>query len=69
MNQPTPEQQAALDRFRVKHGRRWKAWLRASWSSGVYPIYACENGDDALLQQVRNTLGPSWLARYEGGRP
>lgn len=59
----TPEQQAALDRFKGQHGRRWKAWLRASWSSGVYPTYARENGDHELLGQIKNTLGPSWLRR------
>ena len=69
MKVPTAEHLAALERFRVQHGRRWKSWLRASWSSGVYPIYARDNGDDALLQQVRNALGPSWLAKYQGGQP
>jgi len=69
MKEPTAEQLAALERFRVQHGRRWKVGLRAAWSNGVYPIYARDNGDDALLQQVRNALGPSWLVRYTGGRP
>ena len=69
MKVPTTEHLATLERFRVQHGRRWKAWLRASWESGVYPIYARDNGDDALLQQVCNSLGTSWLTRYQGGRP
>ncbi len=62
--EPTAEQVAALARFRIQHGRLWKGWLRAAWMNGVYPIYARDNGDACLLQQVRNALGPSWLVRY-----
>jgi hypothetical protein len=69
MTVPTAEHLAALERFRAQHGRRWKAWLRAAWETGVYPIYARDNGDAALLQQVRNSLGTSWLAKYRGGGP
>ena len=65
----TAEQLAALRTFAHQHGRTWKAVLRDAWFSGNYPHSADENSD-ALLQQVRNTFGPSWLLsfRLEGGR-
>jgi hypothetical protein len=53
-----------LLKFRQMHGRRWKSWLRCAWMNGVYPTYCIDNGDDCLLQQVRNQLGPNWLARW-----
>jgi len=63
-HEPTPDQRAALLKFRQMHGRRWKSWLRCAWMNGVYPTYCIDNGDDCLLQQVRNQLGPNWLARW-----
>jgi hypothetical protein len=61
----TPEQLKAVQEYANKHGRCWKAKLRASWENGRY-----EDGDDSSsLQQIRNTLGPTWLAfvRLRGG--
>ena len=53
------EQTAALVRYTNQHGRCWKSALNNAWSTG---IYSC--GDNcSALQNVRNNLGPSWLAR------
>lgn len=60
---PTPEQLAALDRFRLRQGRKWKALLRFAWGSGIYPGGA----DSGYLQQLRNLLGPEWLNAYRPG--
>ena len=56
----TAEQEKALQDYAAKHGSRWKAKLSLSWQVG---------GDHGpLLQQVRNTFGPSWLIgfRFKG---
>ena len=56
------EQLAAIERYASRHGRNWKADLRGDWLASHY---FGEDADDAcLLQQVRNTLGPSWLISY-----
>lgn len=46
------------------HGRRpsWRQLLQDAWMTGQYPSWA-ENTH--LLQQARNTLGPSWLVRFK----
>lgn len=54
----TPEQVAALRRFRDYHGREWKSLLNLLWSGGS-PTH--RSGDAALLRQVRNSHGPRWL--------
>lgn len=55
-NQPTPEQLAALIAFANKHGKEWKDRLLDGWRHSDYP---------GALQQVRNQLGPEWLATFE----
>ena len=62
--QPTPEQAAALKAYAKQHGRLWKGELRNAWMTGVYDRATIEREHDGLLQQVRNTLGPSWLITY-----
>lgn len=54
----TPEQQGAVARFAKQHGRHWKSALRRTWERGV-----TTDDDGALLRQVRNELGPKWLAK------
>ena len=54
----TPAQQAAVARFAQRNGRYWKSALRRLWESG-----APTDDDGALLRQVRNELGPTWLAK------
>ncbi len=54
----SPAQKEAVARFAKRHGRNWKSALRRRWLSD-----ARVDGDDALLRQVRNDLGPAWLAK------
>lgn len=60
---PTPEQLAALDAFRLRQGRKWKALLRFAWGSGIWPAGAASG----YLQQLRNQFGPEWLTAYRPG--
>jgi hypothetical protein len=59
----TSDQLAALRLFAAANGRCWKSALNQAWCTGRYDQY---NGadEDGLLQQVRNTFGPSWLVRF-----
>lgn len=56
----TPEQIAALAAYATAHGRFWRADLRFHWErgGGVDGPHGC------ILYALRNTHGPSWLARY-----
>jgi hypothetical protein len=62
-NRLTSEQLAALRVFANANGRLWKSALNTAWSTGRYNDY---NGAEeyGLLQQIRNTFGPSWLHRF-----
>lgn len=53
----------ALRRFKLNHGKTWKKWLAACWSSGNYPTYTLNNGDAATLQHIRNIIGHSGLEK------
>lgn len=56
--QPTVDQARAILAFANENGRTWKEKLRTAWFSASARI----NGEHSpYLQQVRNTLGPSWL--------
>lgn len=57
---PTPEQLEALKYYARVHGRYWKSSLSAAWASGQ----DVNERDGALLRQIRNTLGPSWLRQF-----
>lgn len=59
---PTAEQLDALRAYAKEHGRTWKAKLHAEWMNACQGISDLDQ--QALLQQVRNQLGPSWLHRY-----
>ena len=62
-NPLTPTQQTALAAFIANHSpRTWKANLRKAWErSGGYGVTPdCV----AVLQSMRNTLGPTWLSTY-----
>lgn len=50
----------AIKAWAKLHGRNWKAPLRDAWMEGDYQGFH----DSHLLQQVRNTFGPSWLVRF-----
>lgn len=43
---------------------RWKHALRDLWETGRYNDKMLNQHDIALLQQVRNEHGPSWLERF-----
>ena len=55
-DQPTPEQLTALIAFATKHGKDWKEKLKDGWRNSAFP---------GVLQQIRNQLGPEWLAAFE----
>lgn len=59
--QPTPEQMAALKDYAAWAGPDWKNQLQTDWmrAGSRWP------GEWAYLQQLRNQLGPSWLATFE----
>lgn len=62
-DKPTDEQLAALQRFARTRGTYWRAQLRRMWEQGYYR--GVPEADHALLQQVRNTVGPSGLAKVQ----
>ena len=57
---PSTEQVEALKAWAALYGRNWKSALRSAWMDVNYHGFA----DSHLLQQVRNTFGPSWLVRF-----
>lgn len=58
------EHQAALRRYRDLYGRTWKSRLRQFWESGDKHQPGTDT-DTALLQQVRNAIGPRRLAKLK----
>lgn len=54
---------AALMEWRATQGRQWRRALRECWESGRYGALPAD--DVALLQQVRNAIGPSGLSRIK----
>ncbi len=57
INRPlTDEELKALRAYAKREGRTWKDKLRTAW------YYAAEPG---ILQQIRNSRGPSWLADFK----
>ncbi|MBB5553345.1 hypothetical protein [Rhizobium lentis] len=59
----TPEQEAALQAYAARHGRRWKSILNNAWLGG--PPY----DDGGLLRGLRNSHGPTWLQSYRLPKP
>ncbi|WP_429817324.1 hypothetical protein [Ensifer sp. B1-9] len=51
----TAEQEAALQAYAVRHGRRWKSILNNAWMGGA------PYDDSGILRGLRNTHGPTWL--------
>ena len=58
--QPSPEQMAAIQRFKDMHGATWKEDLMDCWLKAAYPR---NYSDTHWLQQVRNQFGPEWLEK------
>lgn len=46
----------ALQAYAAKHGRTWKSKLSLAWSRASEP---------GVLQQIRNSHGPGWLANFK----
>jgi hypothetical protein len=61
----TAEQHAALARFANEHGSRWKKALIERWVSCSLYLLPYGEAQIAALAQVRDTLGPSGLERYD----
>lgn len=60
----SPEQYRALAFFArdYGHGRRWREALHSCWETGRYYSFT-PTDERATLQSIRNTLGPSGLAK------
>ena len=58
------EHLAALCRYRDFYGRTWKSRLRQFWEGGDKQP-PCNETDTALLQQIRNAIGPRRLAKLK----
>lgn len=59
----TPEQDAALQAYAARHGRRWKSILNNAWMGGP------PHDDGGLLRGLRNSHGPTWLQSYRLPKP
>lgn len=59
----TPEQEAALQAYAARHGRRWKSILNNAWMGGP------PRDDGGLLRGLRNSHGPTWLQSYRLPKP
>ncbi|WP_245269838.1 hypothetical protein M728_005351 (plasmid) [Ensifer sp. WSM1721] len=57
-----PEQEAALQAYAARHGRRWKSILNAVWMGGA------PHDDGGILRGLRNSHGPTWLQSYRLAR-
>lgn len=58
----TDEQLHALEFYAEYHGKDWKEQLASDWSTGRDAKFTCYGH---LLRQIRNNLGPEWLANWE----
>lgn len=59
--QPTPDQLQRLIRYAERHGPDWRSKLVHDWWTGR----DAAQPDGHLLRQVRNQLGPTWLAKFQ----
>jgi antirestriction protein ArdC len=59
----TRDQREAVVAYQQKHGDEWKEKLAVAWENGKYK--GVNKEQSASLQQVRNTLGPEWLAEVK----
>jgi hypothetical protein len=56
---PTPQQVAALARWKATNGWYWKSKLLDAWMKSGERV----SGYEPELQQLRNAFGPSWLMK------
>lgn len=59
----TTEQTLTISQFAEYCGRYWKKSLRHHWTVAEQHPGLSDYGN-AILQQLRNTHGPSWLERF-----
>lgn len=59
----TAEQEATLQAYAARHGRRWKSILNNVWMGGA------PYDDGGTLRGPRNSHGPSWLQSYRLPKP
>ncbi|AIC29695.1 hypothetical protein IE4771_PA00189 (plasmid) [Rhizobium etli bv. mimosae str. IE4771] len=59
----TLEQEAALQAYAARHGRRWRSILNNAWMGGP------PHDDGGLLRGLRNSHGPTWLQSYRLPKP
>lgn len=58
----TEAEKNLLRYIHAKLGNRAKRMIREAWETGVYDASLCSSPrDEQMLQQLRNTAGPSWL--------
>jgi len=59
------EAREVLIEVRARVGRRWRSLIRDAWMDGDYMGRGLGSWA-ARLQNIRNQLGPTWLARQQG---
>ena len=63
---PNKQQAGAIVRFAARNGRNWKSKLRYSWLRDLRPCGSDQaRADNAILRQVRNECGPTWLHKVK----
>lgn len=60
IQQPNHEQACAVLRFATSNGVAWKRALEEHWLNNC-SVHRLTDSDAALLRQVRNQCGPTWL--------
>ena len=65
---PNREQLQALKDYAVAVGDGWKKRLLLDWMRAGTAVYELRDRYH-LLQQVRNSFGPKWLARFDLNDP
>ena len=63
---PNKQQAGAIVRFAARNGRNWKSKLRDSWMRDLRPCGSDQaRADNAILRQVRNECGTTWLHKVK----
>lgn len=62
---PPPAHIDALKAFKKHHGKQWRTRLGQYWRDGWGRDTEGLPYDVALLQELRNTHGPTWLANQK----
>jgi len=65
VTKPESDEMRVLEYVRAKFPNRWRLMIREAWMTGDYSALGLRENDDALLQTMRNTRGPTWLANIK----